>query len=126
VTDTPLLRVVACLDRSPRRTQEVLRRAADQAAEAGVPLHVMALAPAIDPACGKFRGEDNALEDAVAERVETRLREAMAALPPGTTWELVRGYGPGALRARARVGDVLVTAPRSGLRGKLDSVLGRV
>jgi hypothetical protein len=127
VTEAAPLRVVACLHRSPRRTEDVLRRALQDAAAAGVPLHVMALAPAVDPACGRnFAGEDGVLQEAVAERMEARLREAVATLPEGTTSELVRGYGLAALRARARVGDVLVTAPRSALRARLDSVLGRV
>lgn len=100
--------------------------AEEQAAAAGVPLHLMALAPGIDPACGKFRGEDTAVEDAAAEKVARELREALETLPPGTTSELVRGYGLAALKANARVGDLLVTPAQKGLRAKLDSVLGRV
>jgi hypothetical protein len=105
---------------------DVLRMAEQRAAAAGVPIHVMALAPGVDPSCGKFRGEDTTLEDAVAEKVEGHLREAVAMLPPGTTSELVRGYGLDALKAHAQVGDLLVTPAQKGLRAKLDSVLGRV
>lgn len=100
--------------------------AEEEAAAAGVPLHVMALARGIDPACGKFRGEDIAVEDAAAEQVAAQLREVVATLPPGTTSELVRGYGLAALKAKAQVGDLLVTPAQKGLRAKLDSVLGRV
>jgi hypothetical protein len=122
---TPL-RVVACLDRHPRRMGDVVRKAAEEAAATGLPLHVMALAPGVDPSCGKFRGEDWAVQDAAAERVAEELREIVATLPEGTTSELVHGYGLAALKARARVGDVLVTGVNRGWRGKLDSVLGRV
>jgi hypothetical protein len=106
--------------------KDVLRMAEERAAEAGVPIHVMALAPGVAPSCGKFRGEDTTLEDAAAEQVEGYLREAVATLPPGTTSELVRGYGLAALQAQAQVGDLLVTPAQKGLRAKLDSVLGRV
>jgi hypothetical protein len=105
---------------------EVVRKAAEEAAAAGVPLHVMALAPGVDPACGKVRGEDSAVQEAAAEGVAAELREILTTLPPGTTSELVHGYGLAALKAHARVGDVLVTGVHGGLRGKLDSVLGRV
>jgi hypothetical protein len=105
---------------------DVLRMAEEKAAAAGVPLHVMALAPGIDPSCGKFRGEDTTVERAAAEKVEAEVRETVAMLPPGTTWELVHGYGLAALKAHARVGDLLVTPAQKGFRAKLDSVLGRV
>jgi hypothetical protein len=127
VSEPPPVRVVACLDRPPRLMEEVLRRAADQAREAGLPLHVIALAPAVDPTCGcKFRGESGVLEDDIAERVSAQLAEAVAALPEGTTSELVRGHGLAALSAQARAGDLLVTRPPRGVRARLDSVLGRV
>lgn len=126
MSEAPPLRVVACLVRTPSRMKDVLRLAEEKAAAAGVPLHVMALAPGIDPSCGKLRGEDTTVEHAAAEQVEAQLREAVAMLPPGTTWELVRGYGLSALKAHARVGDVLVTPVQRGFRAKLDSVLGRV
>jgi hypothetical protein len=106
--------------------KDVLRLAEEKAAAASVPLHVMALAPGVDPSCGKIRGEDTAIAAAAAEEVEAQLREAVATLPPGTTSEVVRGYGLEALKARAQVGDLLVTPAQKGLRAKLDSVLGRV
>jgi hypothetical protein len=106
--------------------KDVLRMAEDKAVAAAVPLHVMALAPGVDPACGKFRGEDTAVEDAAAEQVAAQLRGVVALLPPGTTSEVVRGYGLAALKAHAQVGDVLITPAQKGLRAKLDSVLGRV
>jgi hypothetical protein len=106
--------------------RDVVKRAAEEAAATGLPLHVMALAPGVTPAFGKFHGEDWAVQEAAAERVAAELREILATLPEGTTSELVHGYGLAALKARARVGDVLVTGVHRGLRGKLDSVLGRV
>jgi hypothetical protein len=116
-------RVVACLDRPPRRRTKVMLRAMEEAAAAGVPLHVIALARAVPPTCGcKFRGADAALEQAVVEQAAGHLRQALAQLPPDTTSELVRGPNLAALKARGREGDLLVSAGSRGGRPSLDYV----
>jgi hypothetical protein len=101
----------------------VLLRATEEAAAAGVPLHVIALARAVPPTCGcKFRGADAALEQAVVGQVAGHLRQALAQLPPDTTSELVRGLTLAALKARGREGDLLVSARSRGGRASLDYV----
>jgi hypothetical protein len=110
MSDDRPLRIVACLDRPPARMRSVVTQAAKQAAETGVPLHLMALVRTVDPSCGcKFRGEDSALAQAVEEQVTQELRDTVRELPPGTTWELVTGHSLRALESRSGAGDLLVT-----------------
>jgi hypothetical protein len=95
----------------------------EEAAAAGAPLHVMALARAVEPTCGcKFRGADAALEEAVIEQVSEQLRQALAELPPDTTGELVVGSSLAALKVRGRAGDLLVSASSRGGDPSLDYV----